>query len=54
MATMVELDALAPWENLITKEDYEDLLPTARQEMTYKGKQYLFPYRVSPNGMVSA
>jgi ABC-type glycerol-3-phosphate transport system substrate-binding protein len=51
MATMVELDALAPWENLITKEDYEDLLPTARQEMTYKGKQYLFPYRVSPNGI---
>lgn len=51
MATMVELDALAPWDNLITKEDYEDLLPTARQEMTYKGKQYLFPYRVSPIGI---
>ena len=51
MASFVEMDALASWDNLITKEDFEDLLPTARQEMTYKGKQWLFPFRVSPIGI---
>lgn len=51
VATWEEGDAIAPWDGLIAKEDYDDLLPTARQEMTYKGKTWLFPYRISPIGI---
>jgi ABC-type glycerol-3-phosphate transport system substrate-binding protein len=51
VAVWEESDALAAWDGLITKEDFEDLLPTAKQEMTYKGKLWLFPYRISPIGI---
>jgi ABC-type glycerol-3-phosphate transport system substrate-binding protein len=51
LATWEEGDALAAWDGLIGKEDFDDLLPTARQEMTYKGKVWLFPYRISPIGI---
>ncbi|HEV8636627.1 MAG TPA: extracellular solute-binding protein, partial [Chloroflexota bacterium] len=51
VATWEEGDAIAPWDGLIAKEDFDDLLPTARQEMTYKGKLWLFPYRISPIGI---
>ncbi|HEY3182730.1 MAG TPA: extracellular solute-binding protein [Gaiellaceae bacterium] len=44
MAALIESGAIEPWDKYISKSVLNDLIPSIRQEATYKGHVWSFPF----------
>lgn len=44
MAALMEAGVIEPWDDYIPKDTLDDMLPAVREEGTYKGKLYGFPF----------
>ena len=44
MASLIEAGAIEPWDKYISKSVVADLIPSIRQEATYKGHMWSFPF----------
>ncbi len=44
MASLIEAGAIEPWDKYISKSVVNDLIPSIRQEATYKGHIWSFPF----------
>ena len=44
MASLIEAGAIEPWDKYISKSVVNDLIPSIRQEATYQGHMWSFPF----------
>lgn len=44
MASLIKADVIEPWDNYIPQEVIDDLIPSIREECTYDGKLYSWPF----------
>src|SRR5207302_3712759 len=44
MASLIEAGAIEPWDKYISKSVVNDLIPSIRQEATYQGHRWSFPF----------
>lgn len=44
MVSLVKADVIEPWDNYMPKEVLDDILPAFREECSYKGKLYSWPF----------
>lgn len=44
MASLIEADVIEPWDNYIPQKVIDDLIPSIREECTFDGKLYSWPF----------
>jgi ABC-type glycerol-3-phosphate transport system substrate-binding protein len=51
MSSLIKAGVIEPWDNYISKDVIDDLIPSIRQECTVDGKLYSWPFLLDITGM---